>query len=215
MRLAVVLLLLLLCPVPAAAADANAADVARKVQRFYDRVKSYQAVFRQVFVVRAQDKKVTRTGRVSFARGSRLSFRYAKPHEGVIVCDGKRVRIWEKVTKTMYESELKRSPYKVVLAFLRGGGKLKRDFRLRLLDPGKPHPKAGHILEAIPRQASPSYEKVLLFVDARTGQVHRVLILDAQGNSNRFELTKAKLNPAIPKREFLFSPPRGTKIVKL
>jgi outer membrane lipoprotein carrier protein len=210
MRLALVLLLLLIAA-PANAADAETQRVVRLVQRHYDGIKSYQAQFEQVFRLRAQNKKKVRKGRVSFKRRSRISFRYDKPHEGRVVSDGKMMRIWDKASGKMYESKLKRSPYVAVLAFLKGKGKLRKAFRLRLIASTKKIP--GHVLEAVPKQATPAYDKVLFYVEDN-GSVRRVLILDAQGNSNRFELTKVKLNPAIKKREFQFSPPRGTVVVK-
>ena len=43
------------------------------------------------------------------------------------------------------------------------------------------------MLEGVPKEATPAYQKILLYVDANTYQVRRVLLLDAQGNRNRFD----------------------------
>jgi outer membrane lipoprotein carrier protein len=114
----------------------------------------------------------------------------------------------------MYVSKLERSPYSAVLTLLEGNGRLMRAFELRLVDPKRAHIKTGRVLEAVPREATPAYEKLLLYVDDDTGRVDRILILDAQGNSNRFELEGAVINGKIPSREFRFSPPAGTKVIK-
>jgi outer membrane lipoprotein carrier protein len=41
-----------------------------------------------------------------------------------------------------------------------------------------------------------------------------VLILDAQGNRNRFDFNSPLVNTLIPNSEFTFSPPEGTQIVR-
>jgi outer membrane lipoprotein-sorting protein len=56
--------------------------------------------------------------------------------------------------------------------------------------------------------------QVLLYVDAGTSQVRRVLILDAQGNRNRFDFNTPLVNTPIPSGEFTFTPPEGTQIVR-
>ena len=45
-------------------------------------------------------------------------------------------------------------------------------------------------------------------------QVLRVLILDGQGNRNRFDFSKPQVNLALPPGQFQFTPPPGTTIVK-
>ncbi len=214
---ALALIGLWLAPAGAAAdaqADAKVVEVMAKVQRFYDRVKSYRARFSQVFLLRAQDEKQVRSGTVSLATGKRMSFRYDAPHEGRVVSDGKHIRVYIKADKTMYESKLEQSPYSAVFTFLEGKGRLMRDFDLRLIDPQRKRSADGWIVEATPREATPAYAKVVLYVDDETGRVDRILVLDAQGNSNRFVLDGAEVNGKLPAGEFRFTPPRGTKIVK-
>jgi len=54
----------------------------------------------------------------------------------------------------------------------------------------------------------------LLFVDAATYQVRRVLLLDAQGNKNRFDFSGTEVNLKTPPGEFAFTPPKGTQVVR-
>ncbi|PKN39964.1 MAG: outer membrane lipoprotein carrier protein LolA, partial [Deltaproteobacteria bacterium HGW-Deltaproteobacteria-20] len=53
----------------------------------------------------------------------------------------------------------------------------------------------------------------LMYVDASTAQVRRMLILDAQGNRNMFTFDNPVVNTNIPTGEFTFDPPKGTTIV--
>jgi outer membrane lipoprotein carrier protein len=114
----------------------------------------------------------------------------------------------------MYENEVARSQYPAALAFLIGEGRLSRDFKLRLLDAKRMKVKNAFVLEGVPRDASPAYEKILFYIDAATAQVRRVLVLDAQGNRNRFDFSQPVLNKPVTGGEFRFTPPRGTTVVK-
>jgi outer membrane lipoprotein carrier protein len=44
--------------------------------------------------------------------------------------------------------------------------------------------------------------------------VRRVLIVDAQGNRNRFDFTSPVVNQPLDPSTFTFVPPKGTKIIK-
>jgi outer membrane lipoprotein carrier protein len=194
-------------------AEKETTRVVAQLSRHYEAVHSFSARFVQTFKLRAQDKEQVRTGTIHYARRSKISFRYDKPYEGRIVSDGRRVRIWDKASARMYETDLKRAPHPALLAFLAGDGELAASFRLRLIDPRRQRVKTGRILEATPKEATPSFHKLLFYL-ADDGAVLRVMLLDAQGNANRFVLSEVKINPKIPKREFRFTPPNGTKIVK-
>jgi outer membrane lipoprotein carrier protein len=51
-------------------------------------------------------------------------------------------------------------------------------------------------------------------VDGATYQVRRVLLIDAQGNKNRFDFSGTQVNLPPPNGEFVFSPPAGTQVVR-
>jgi outer membrane lipoprotein carrier protein len=210
-------------PLPAVAQDApapppakeknEAIAVAERVQDFYDKTKTFQASFKQSFKIKVQNVTKTSKGKVVFAKPGKLSFRYTKPDGNRVVSDGKTVRVYEKEDEQMYETKVDKSQYPAALAFLMGKGKLVRDFKLRLLDAAKLKVENGYVLEGVPKEASPAYKKILLYVDAETAQVRRVLILDAQGNRNRFDFRRPVLNEKIDDSEFVFNPPPGTNII--
>ena len=77
------------------------------------------------------------------------------------------------------------------------------------------HDRLGSlVLEGTPKEATPAYQKVLLYVDAQTNQVRRVLILDAQGNRNRFDFSAPVVNQPVAKTDFEFTAPAGTRVIK-
>ncbi len=215
---AAVMAALVLLPAPAVAAEKktnvavpNAAAVANEVQAYYRQLVSYRARFKQSYWARVHNKKNVFVGTVAFVKRGKFSFRYRNGNR--VVSNGKVVKVYHKRQKRLYRSRLDRSQYPAALAFLFGKGRLVRDFKLRLVNPKRTRLKRGWLLEAIPHEATPAYVRLLLYIgDAY--HVHRVLLLDAHGNTNRFDFLRPVVNAKIPNKEFRFRPPVGTKVVR-
>lgn len=199
---------------PAPPAPPTAQDIAGRVQSFYNNTKTFQADFTQTYVIKIQNKKKESKGKVAFEKPGKMSFRYADPNGNRVVSDGKTIKVYEQANQQLYESKVEKSQYPAALAFLMGQGNLQQDFTLKLLDPATMKFEGGYVLECTPKQATPAYQKMLLYVDGPTNQVRRALILDAQGNRNRFDFLAPVINKPIAKTEFEFTAPPGTKIVK-
>jgi outer membrane lipoprotein carrier protein len=198
----------------AVAAGPSALEIGTRVQRFYDSTKTYKASFTQTYTIKVQNVRKLSTGRVTFEKPGKMSFVYDAPNGNRVVSDGTTIKVYEKENEQMFESPVKGSQYPAALSFLMGKGQLTKDFTLRLLDPSQMKFEGGYVLEGTPKEATPAYQKMLLYVDAQTSQVRRVLILDAQGNRNRFDFTSPVVNEPVAKGEFDFTPPPGTRVVK-
>jgi outer membrane lipoprotein carrier protein len=204
----------LLAAEPAHAGGPTAGEIAKRVQVFYETTKTFQARFQQTYTVKVQNVKKVSNGTVSFEKPGKLSFRYDKPNGNRVVSDGKVTKVYESDNQQMYVTKVQKSQYPAALAFLMGTGKLEKDFTLKLLDPAQMKMEGGWVLECKPKDATPAYEKLLLYVDGQTSQVRRALILDAQGNRNRFDFSSPVENKPIPKGEFELTPPEGTNIIQ-
>lgn len=208
-------------PVPASAGPAakpapkglSAEEIADRVQAFYDRTKTFRAGFKQRYIVKAYNKTIDSQGQVIFEKPGRMSWRYTN-NGNRVVSDGSLIKIYERENKQMYEQPLEKSQYPAALAFLIGGGSLKSSFKLSRLDAKQMGFEGGYVLLGEPKEATPSYQKLFLYVDASTYHVRRVLLLDAQGNRNRFEFVKPEVNTKAPVGEFVFAPPPGTQIIR-
>src|SRR6187399_299220 len=198
---------------PAAAPVLNAEQIADRVQGFYDKTKTFKAAFKQVYTAKAYAKTKEGNGTVILEKPGKMSWRYEN-NGNRIVSDGKIIRVYEKENQQMYEQPLDKSPYPAALAFLVGTGSLKQSFKLTKLDPKTMNFEGGYVLSGEPREATPAYQKMLLYVDVATFQVRRVLLLDAQGNKNRFDFTGTEVNLGTPPGEFNFTPPKGTQVVR-
>ncbi len=199
---------------PAQAGAPTAEEIAGRVQKFYDATKTFRATFKQTYFIKVQNKKKESKGKVTFEKPGKMSFVYDEPSGNRVVSDGKVIKIYERENQQMYETEVKKSQYPAALAFLMGEGKLMKDFKLKLLDPSTMKFEGGYVLECVPKDASPAYQKMLLYIDGPTSQVRRVLILDAQSNRNRFDFETPEVNKPCEAKDFEFAPPKGTKIVR-
>lgn len=189
----------------------SAEEIADSVQRVYDKTKTFRARFHQHFQLKAYDKTKDGQGFVVFAKPGKMSWRYSN-NANRVVSDGRSVRIYQAEDKTLYEQPIEHNQYPAALAFLVGGGNLRKDFHLKKLSARGF--KNGFVLIGTPKKAAPSYRKIALYIDAKTRQVRRVLLLDAQGNRNRFDFSAAVVNVKVAPSEFVFVPPSGTRVVR-
>jgi outer membrane lipoprotein carrier protein len=196
-----------------AAAGLSPEQIADRIQAFYDKTKTFKADFKQVYTAKAYAKTKEGVGSVILEKPGKMSWRYTN-NGNRIVSDGKIIRVYEKENQQMYEQPLDKSPYPAALAFLVGSGSLKQSFKLSKADPIQAKFEGGLVLVGEPREATPAYQKMVLYIDAATFQVRRVLLVDAQGNKNRFDFTSTEVNKAPPPGEFVFIPPKGTQVVR-
>jgi len=203
-----------LCPGDSLAAAPTADEIGARVQAFYDSTKTFKATFEQTYTIKVQNVKKVSTGKVTFEKPGKMNWVYDAPNGNRVISDGATIKVYEKENEQMFETPVKNSQYPAALSFLMGQGKLTKDFTLRLLDAAQMKFEGGYVLEGTPKEATPAYQKMLLYVDAATKQVRRALVLDAQGNRNRFDFSNPVINQPVPKTEFEFTPPPGTKIIR-
>lgn len=196
-----------------AAAELTAQDIAQRVQAFYDNTKTFRAAFKQTYVIRSTGIEKKSFGDVLFAKPGKMSWRY-KNNGNRVIADGKLIRVYEEENKQMFESDMGKSAYPAALSFLVGEGKLQQSFALKKLDARQMKFEGGFVIEAKPKEATPAYKAMILYVDAATAQVRRVLLVDAQGNRNRFDFSSPTVNTKVEPTEFTFSPPSGTQIIR-
>jgi len=197
----------------ASASDPAADKIADKVQAFYDKTRTFRANFKQRYWIKSYNRFKDSRGKVVFQKPGKMSWRYTS-NGNRVVSDGKELKVYEQDNRQMYKQSVKKSQYPAALAFLVGEGNLKKSFSLKTLDAARARFKGGHVLVGTPREPTPAYQKMVLYVDGKTSQVRRVMLIDAQGNRNRFDFLEPEVNVKPSPGEFSFSPPRGTRIVK-
>ena len=199
----------------AARPDPGSAEaIAARVQAFYDTTRTYQARFEQVYHIEAYNRKKRSEGKVAFQRPGRMSWQYDEPNGNVVVSDGETLKVYEKDKSQVLEQPLAASQYPAVLSFLVGKGNLADMFTLRKLDEKRMNFEGGYVLEGTPKKPTTAYTKVLMYIDAETAQVRRMLVIDAQRNRNLFTFSNPTVNTPLPPNTFAFTPPPGTRVVR-
>jgi outer membrane lipoprotein carrier protein len=192
---------------------AQAQAVLTKVQTFYDKTTSFSSEFTQEFFVKSHNVKKQSKGKVTFSKPGKMHWEYSEPKDNRVVSDGAVLKVYEAANKQMFEQNVDKSQYPAALSFLVGGGKLSDTFTFELYEGAAMNFAGGQVLVGTPKTASPAYQKVLFYVDSATSQVRRVLIVDGQGNRNRFDFDNPKVNEPVPADRFKFVPPPGTSVV--
>ena len=193
---------------------AQAQTVLTKVQNFYDKTTSFSSEFTQEFFVKSHNVKKQSKGKVTFAKPGKMHWEYSEPKDNRVVSDGQVLKVYEAANKQMFEQNVDKSQYPAALSFLVGGGKLADTFTFELYEGATMNFAGGQVLVGTPKTASPAYQKVLFYVDGATSQIRRVLIVDGQGNRNRFDFENPKVNEVVPPERFKFVPPPGTSVVR-
>lgn len=196
-----------------AATSAEVSALVDKVQGFYDKAKTFKARFTQRYFIAAYNKSKDSEGTVAFEKPGKMSWRYTT-NGNRVVSDGKVLKIYEAENKQMYEQDVNKSQYPAALSFLMGTGNLKAAFSFQKLDPTQANFPGGHVLVGTPLEQTPAYQQMVLYVDAKTFQVRRVLLVDAQKNKNRFDFSAPVVNEKIPAAEFQFTPPPNTRVIR-
>lgn len=197
----------------AAGEELSASVLADRVQAFYDQSKTFRAKFKQRYYIANYRKTKDSNGEVVFQKPGKMSW-YYESNGNRVVSDGKRIKVYERDNKQMYEQGIENSQYPAALSFLLGGARLKKEFHLKKLNANDLGYEGGYVLLALPKDPTPAYQKLLLYVDGATYQVRRVLMIDAQRNRNRFDFVDPVVNKPVDPQEFIFSPPAGTRVIK-
>lgn len=197
----------------AAPADKTAVLVG-KVQAFYDKTTSFQSEFSQEFFVKSHNVRKESKGKVTFAKPGKMDWDYANPAGNRVVSDGTLLRVYEAQNKQMFEQAVNASQYPAALSFLTGQGSLTGAFNFEMFTGASMNFPGGDVLVGTPKQPTPAYTKVLFYVDSATSQVRRVLIVDGQGNRNRFDFENPKVNVQVAANQFTFTPPAGTQVIR-
>jgi outer membrane lipoprotein carrier protein len=183
------------------------------VQAFYDKSQTFKSDFQQKFWVKAYNQEKSSRGHVTFAKPGKMDWVYDDPKNNRVVSDGNVIKVYEAANKQMYEQPIAKSQYPAALSFLTGTGKLTDSFDFEVASGQEMKFPGGYVLIGAPKQPTPAYAKVLFYVDAATSQVRRVMIIDGQGNRNRFDFINPRVNDPVPPGQFTFAPPPGTSVV--
>jgi outer membrane lipoprotein carrier protein len=193
------------------------------VQTFYDQTRDISADFFQTYVNKLYDRTDKSRGHVVFKKPGKMRWDYAKPNGKIIVAGNGKLLVYEPGEEPtdkgqVLEQNFAQADLPQAMSFLLGTGKLSEDFDAKLLDAAREGFANGQVLELHPKKPNPHFDRLLFYVEnsaALRGLVRRIVIIDANGNRNRFDFSAFKFNAGTPESTFEWRPPADARKVHL
>jgi len=209
----------------------QAAPLVRLLESKYRDVKTLKAAFLQTYRDGRSGIQVE-SGTVYFSRPGRMRWEYESPETKLFVADGKTVWFFVPADRTVTRSAMKESDdWRTPLALLTGKAKLSQLCE-RISVSAAPAGQSGYaVLSCIPRGTKvpksstandPSqegvlgpapYDRVLLEVDASTGELAGVRVLQPGGVELEFRFGQWQQGLPMEQAMFRFQPPAGVTLL--
>lgn len=188
--------------------SAHAQTAREQLRDFVAQVQSASGDFSQYTVGPQGQTKPAQRGKFLFMRPGRFKWDVLKPYEQLIVSNGREVFQYDpdlnQVTVRKVDQALGASP----AAILFGSGSLEQSFEVMAL----PEKDSLAWLRAKPKQADAGFVHVDL--GFKEGVPHRIVLLDAFGQTTHVSLSALLRNPGLSTSNFDFTPPKGADVVR-
>jgi outer membrane lipoprotein carrier protein len=188
-------------------------NAVQAVQDFYNKSQTFKAQFAQQYTVKAYNQVKSSTGNVEISKPGKMNWVYDNPQGNRVVSDGNTLWAYDATNKQVAVQNVKQSALPSALSFLTGQGNLQKDFDFQIIDGATMNFPGGYVLVGSPKSPNPTMVKMLLYVDSATSQVRRGMVIDGQGNRNRFDFLNPQVNVPVPPADFTFTAPPGTTTV--
>ena len=184
---------------------AQASASVEVLQVFLSKAKGAVGRFKETVYGKDGKQKSTAEGEFAFSRPGRFRWTYTKPYAQTIVCDGKKLWIYDEdlmqVTIKPVDGTLPQTP----AAILFGGDNLEKDWTLSAETRGNDQTA----VKAVPKVES-GFESVEIVFSA-DGEPLEMTLCDLFGQRTRYAFESFKLEMPDASR-FTFEPPAGVDV---
>ena len=199
-----------LCGLLVFASYAQAADpAATAVQKRYAGVTGMKAEFTQVLAHQESGSKEERTGVLYFANPMKIRWETTSPVPELLLVTPEAV--WnafpDEDMAYKYPAELSEESGSIVRV-VTGQSNLEKDFMIE----NKGTKNGVTSLVLYPKEPTQSMTEAELEVEAKTGTIKHVTIIDFFNNRNAITFTSQSLGAALDDTLFTFTPPKGMKV---
>jgi outer membrane lipoprotein-sorting protein len=185
------------------------AQVVANVQTLNAGTRTFSATFTQTYLAHAYNTTKTSNGSV-VTSGLRADWSYTWPVGLRIVSDGTNECVYEPSVNQLYMRGVDQSQYPVVALLTQSN--FASYFTFQLLPGAQLQYPGGYVLVGTPIKTA-AYTKVLVYVDAQTFEIARVMFLDGQQNRNRFDFTNVQRNAQKVNATFVIYPPLNATFI--
>ena len=177
-----------------------------QLKAFLETTKSARGIFVQSVTTKSGRKPQQSVGSFALARPGKFRWSYEKPYQQLLVSDGEKLWSFDpdlnQVTVRKLGKALGSSP-----AALLAGGDLDSHFVLK--EAGQA--EGIEMVDATPKTADGGFERVRIGLKDNLPRIME--IRDNFGQVTTLLFAEFHSNPALPKDQFKFTPPKGADIV--
>jgi outer membrane lipoprotein carrier protein len=195
-------------PSAAATAPVDAHATLASVQKAYSSSPSVSCTFVQTYAPAGFAETAPETGRLVLQAPDRVRFDYDGPEGKAFTFDGRAGRQFvaadrQLVVRTLRPEEIARLP----IVFLESTDSLLSRYAARAT------PRDAGLTELTLTPRAGGDPKSVTLLAAASGEVKRLILVDAAGNRTTFTFTQKMPGPKRPDSDFALVPPAGTKIL--
>lgn len=183
-------------------------DVASRVDRHYNQLRSLRAGFSETY--QGMGMKRTESGTLLLAKPGRMKWDYSSPPGKIFLLDGKYAWFY-----TPGDARVQRIPAKKLddlrspLRFLLGHTELEKEMSNLTMAAG---PNGGFTLTGQPKGQENRVRRLSLTVTA-AGVINTIEAEETNGALTHFTFTGEQANVPVPSSSFHFTPPQGVPVV--
>ena len=208
------LLIILLFTVHSSAQEKDLDSVVDGIQKKYEQIDNFQALFTQTSEVKALNKTQNAEGEVWFKKPGKMRWNYTTPNKDQIVSDGKTLWFYDEEEEQVIETPLGQvSETQSTTTLLSGLGNIKKIFDASFAEPGDINPNGSYLVDLVPK-GEEDYNKVTISVNKNDMMVNTIYLYDAFGNLTTVTLKDIKTDTKVADSLFNFITPEGTEVVK-
>jgi outer membrane lipoprotein carrier protein len=196
-----------------AAALPNVQAEARAIDSHYNRLRSLQADFTEIYQGGGIER--TESGTMWLKKPGKMRWEYRSPEEKLFVGNGRDAWLYLPVEKQARKSSMKRlEDLRSPLAFLLGKSKLEKELQgLSFAPDVQPSQPGNSMLRGVPRGMEDRVRQVMLEVTPQQ-RIVRILVHGSDDSITEYRLNNQSENVEVPDSKFRFTAPPGTEIVE-
>ncbi len=195
-------------------------EVAREVKRVFSGLKTFQANFKITTEDGGRNKNLT--GRCYYQNPGLIRYDFTNPAGDFIVSNGQILWLYIDRLKAVGKQDLRikktdENGRQIFLAAPQPG--LERLFsKYHYIFDGTDQPREAEggtyfILDLEQREKIGGYEKIKLFVDAKTYLIHRAVATDGYGKKSTIIFSEAEINAPLEGKLFRYKPDDNVRVV--
>ena len=194
----------------------EAVRLAEKVQAHYDGVRDLKATFIQTYFKALTSRSNEKDGELFMKKPGKVLYKYTTQNT-MTYLNGDVLWYYKPDERTAAQTRVDRKQMTAAFQFLTGEGKLTDAFKVEPLssDPALKLRPGLVALKLTPKGKEPTYARLILGVDPKTGSVMTTILELNSGDTNRFDFKKVETNSGLQDELFEFVPPKGVDVERM